>query len=141
MTIGNGGRVDVMVRTRPSDVGRRIRIERKGRRWTQKELAQRVGVDTSYVSKVESGGIQAPSGEILEKFASTLGWSTTDLLRGRAPSSPDEAWMAHLRDSFGPEKAHVAAAAIEAIRELPPNDRDQAIEVFWALATNWPKRS
>ncbi|MDD5387762.1 MAG: helix-turn-helix transcriptional regulator [Gallionellaceae bacterium] len=38
-----------------SELGNRIRAERKGRGWTQEELAAKAGIDRSYIGGVERG--------------------------------------------------------------------------------------
>ncbi|UTI41069.1 helix-turn-helix domain-containing protein [Niallia sp. RD1] len=59
--------------------GVRIRSLRKGKGWTQEELAKRLGVTHTYVSKVESENTTPPI-ERLQDFAEILDVSIVDLL-------------------------------------------------------------
>jgi transcriptional regulator with XRE-family HTH domain len=54
------------------DYGKAIRLARNARRLTQKELAAKLEVDSSFVSLLESGG-RNPSVETLEKLSEVLG--------------------------------------------------------------------
>ncbi|PEM35892.1 helix-turn-helix domain-containing protein [Bacillus pseudomycoides] len=60
----------------------RIKELRKERKWSQKELGEKVDVSESFVSKVESGKKQ-PSREVTTKIAEVLN-VTTDYLLGRS---------------------------------------------------------
>jgi XRE family transcriptional regulator, master regulator for biofilm formation len=62
--------------------GIRIRALRKGKGWTQEELAQRLGVTHTYVSKVESERTIPPI-ERLQEFAEILDVSIVDLLEDK----------------------------------------------------------
>ena len=54
---------------------------RESRNWSQKELATRLGIDSSYISKIESGNRKVSTSE-LDKISS-LFHVTTDYLLGR----------------------------------------------------------
>lgn len=54
------------------DLGGIIKEERKSKKITQRELAVLIGVDFSYISKIENGNSQTPSKEVLTKIANTL---------------------------------------------------------------------
>lgn len=54
---------------------------RESRNWSQKELAARLGIDSSYISKIESGNRKVSTSE-LDKISS-LFHVTTDYLLGR----------------------------------------------------------
>ena len=56
---------------------------RESRNWSQKELAARLGIDSSYISKIESGNRKVSTSE-LDKISS-LFHVTTDYLLGRPP--------------------------------------------------------
>ncbi|KXY75833.1 helix-turn-helix transcriptional regulator [Bacillus sp. FSL W7-1294] len=60
----------------------RIKELRKERKWSQKELGEKVDVSESFISKVESGKKQ-PSREVTTKIAETFN-VTTDFLLGRS---------------------------------------------------------
>lgn len=121
----------------PSVLGLRITRARVERGWTQKELAARSGIDPSYVNKLERGRIQSPSTEYVGKLAQVLGATTDTLLHG--DPGPDAAFYDAVRTALGTGKAHLFEAAVEALRELPPAERDTAIAVVHALVTNWPR--
>ena len=62
-------------------VGKRVRNLRTDRGWSQEELADRSGVNRSYMSKVELGKSDV-SLSVLHKIARTLGISLAELLAG-----------------------------------------------------------
>lgn len=125
----------------PSSLGIRLRRVRENRQLTQSELARRADVPVSYVNKVEAGAIQAPSADYVGKLAAVLGWTADDLLHGRPTNTtPDEDFVRRIRDALGTEKAHLFEAAFEALRELPPGERDRALEVVHVIVTNWPSQ-
>ena len=68
-------------------IGRRLRTQRKLKRWTQAELSEYLGVTTKYVSKVENGD-SLPSLQYMLKFAELTGASLDYLLRGTLPDQP-----------------------------------------------------
>ena len=72
-------------------VGEQLRLARLGRGETLREVAERAGVSTPYLSEVERGR-KEPSSEILAAVAGALDVSLLDLTRGvaerLAPSAP-----------------------------------------------------
>ncbi|MCU5656434.1 helix-turn-helix transcriptional regulator [Bacillus mycoides] len=60
----------------------RVKTLRKERKWSQRELGEKVDVSESFISKVESGKKQ-PSREVTAKIAEVLN-VTTDYLLGRS---------------------------------------------------------
>ena len=72
-------------------VGEQLRLVRLGRGETLREVAERAGVSTPYLSEVERGR-KEPSSEILAAIAGSLDVSLLDLTRGvaerLAPSAP-----------------------------------------------------
>ena len=73
-----------------------LRSMRKEARLSQRELAERVGVDFTYLSKIENGRVEPPSETVLKKIAKelagVLGQDETELadelitLAGKIPS-------------------------------------------------------
>lgn len=61
--------------------GKRVRLLRLDRGWTQEELAHRTGLNRSYMSEVERGKSDV-SLSTLQKIAKTLGISLAELLTG-----------------------------------------------------------
>lgn len=54
------------------NLGEYIKGERKLRNITQRKLASKVGVNFSYISRIESGDTKMPSDEILIKISDAL---------------------------------------------------------------------
>jgi len=52
--------------------GENLRQIRKDRQITQRELASKIGVDFSYISKIETGALEPPSEEIIIKISKVL---------------------------------------------------------------------
>ena len=52
--------------------GESLRQLRKDRRITQRELASKIGVDFSYISKIETGALEPPAEEIIIKISKVL---------------------------------------------------------------------
>lgn len=66
---------------RMAHLGTRVLKLRRQRKMSQQELAQRVGVNQSFISKIESGEQTKPNAETLKGLARALG-CTTDYLVG-----------------------------------------------------------
>ena len=71
------------------DMGKRVRKQRQLIGLTQQELAERIGVSTSFVGHVERGTREA-SLETLVALSNALGVGVDYLLAGSLQSSPDE---------------------------------------------------
>ena len=71
------------------DMGKRVRKQRQPIGLTQQELAERIGVSTSFVGHVERGTRKA-SLETLVALSNALGVGVDYLLAGSLQSSPDE---------------------------------------------------
>jgi transcriptional regulator with XRE-family HTH domain len=65
-------------------IGEQVKAARKGRGWSQEELAERLDVSRPYISKVESGA--SVSLDVLRKLTAVLGLDPVALL-GVEPSS------------------------------------------------------
>lgn len=89
-------------------LGVRVKHLRKNAGLTQKELADKVGVDQSTISDLENGVTQNPSASVVASIAKALGTSPEFLLQGYEP----EGITPILR-------ADVMALAIE-LQKLPP---------------------
>ncbi|MEA2085431.1 MAG: helix-turn-helix transcriptional regulator, partial [Chloroflexota bacterium] len=74
------------------EFGKRLRELRKQVGMTQRGLADKVGVDFSYLSKIENGVLPPPSEKVISKLAETLNASRDELLSlaGRIPSEIGE---------------------------------------------------
>lgn len=75
-----------------NELGREIRRLRERAGLSQKELGQRVGVDGSYISMIETGRQPDPGRELLRALSRELGTSIEALLRlaGYIPAAPRE---------------------------------------------------
>ena len=51
----------------------RLRAERKKRRWTQRELAEMVGVNQMTISLIESKKVKNPSWALVYRIAEVMG--------------------------------------------------------------------
>jgi HTH-type transcriptional regulator, competence development regulator len=63
--------------------GQKIRALRKAKHLGQRELAERVGVSFTYISKIENGRLdfgEVPSEDLIVKLAEALGTDTDELL-------------------------------------------------------------
>lgn len=59
--------------------GEMVRNRRKEKGLTQKELAEMVGIDFTYLSKIETGDLPPPSDEIIKKLATNLDLEADEL--------------------------------------------------------------
>ncbi|GIV04306.1 MAG: hypothetical protein KatS3mg015_3136 [Fimbriimonadales bacterium] len=60
--------------------GQRLRELRRNRRINQRDLAERVGIDVTYLSKIENGRMPPPSQETIVKLARELEADADELL-------------------------------------------------------------
>lgn len=60
-------------------LGKNIKKVRKSTRLTQEEVAIKVGVHVSYISRIERGVVN-PSFEVIEKIAKALKVKSSDIL-------------------------------------------------------------
>ena len=56
----------------------RVRVYREAQRLSRAELARRIGVDRSFISRIEQGS-RCPRGELMLKFARILECRVEDL--------------------------------------------------------------
>ena len=68
-------------------IGERIKQARKARRMSQKELAEKIGVQPANISQFERGS-RNPKLENINKIASALGILTSELLGEPRPTTP-----------------------------------------------------
>jgi transcriptional regulator with XRE-family HTH domain len=76
-------------------VGTRIHKLRQERKMSQQDLARRIGVNQSFISKMESGEQINPNAETLKRLARALG-CTTDYLVGMYEDEDSELLAAAL---------------------------------------------
>lgn len=72
--------------------GQRLRELRKAKNLSQRDLAERVGLDFTYLSKIENEKMRPPSAEAIEKLAKELGANSDELLAlaGKVPQDLGE---------------------------------------------------
>ncbi len=78
-----------------SDFGSILREKRRMSGLSQRELAEKVGVDFSYISKLENGRLPAPAAETVARLAKVLACPVEELL------SAAKKLPANLNDSIG----------------------------------------
>lgn len=72
--------------------GQRLRELRRAAGIRQRDLADRIGVDFSYISKLENDRLPPPAGDTTEKICRELGVSSDELLAstGKVPTQIKE---------------------------------------------------
>jgi len=75
-------------KARKREFGKRVRLLREAKRWTQEELAADSGLSRSYVSRLELGDIALPRNDKLTRLARALGTSNEDLLEAAGYMTP-----------------------------------------------------
>lgn len=72
-----------------SDFGVRIRELRRQAHMNQREVAAKVGIDFTYLSKIESGAMPPPSEDKIRKLANVFGADEYELitLAGKVPQN------------------------------------------------------
>jgi len=100
------------------ELGERVADARRGKGWTQGELAARVGLTQTSVSRIETG-VRAVSSLELAELAEVLGVSVLDLLRaGPRPMLAIAARLGHFRDPGAVDRALGRAEALIRLDEL-----------------------
>jgi transcriptional regulator with XRE-family HTH domain len=62
-------------------LGLNVRLQREAKQLTQENLAERAGLDTTYISGIERG-LRNPGIKNVAKLAKALGLSTSELCKG-----------------------------------------------------------
>jgi HTH-type transcriptional regulator, competence development regulator len=77
---------------REQTFGQALRTARREQHISQRELARRIGVDFSYISKIENDRLPAPSADRVVAIADALGMPSASLLAltGKLPSSVED---------------------------------------------------
>ena len=60
--------------------GEKMKELRKAKRITQRDLAERVGVDFTYISKIENNKLTAPAEDTIRKIAEILDTDADDFV-------------------------------------------------------------
>jgi Zn-dependent peptidase ImmA (M78 family)/transcriptional regulator with XRE-family HTH domain len=100
------------------ELGQRIADARRGKGWTQGQLAERVGLTQTAVSRIETGTRAVASLELAE-LAEVLGVSVLDLLRaGQRPMLAIAARLGHFKDPGAVDRALRRAGTLISLDEL-----------------------
>lgn len=67
-------------------LGTKVRAERKKREWSLAELSRRSGLAANHIGHIETGRIENPRADVLQKLAVALGLSVDEIL-GKARRS------------------------------------------------------
>jgi transcriptional regulator with XRE-family HTH domain len=94
----------------------RLRLMRKRARLTQEQLAEKVGVEQGYISRIERGK-QSPSLDVTYRLAAALGVNPGDLF----------------------EKDGLSLRIQQIFDELPPDQQEAALSVLEAFVRALPK--
>jgi len=65
---------------RVMNFGERVRELRKEQGMSQRELADRAGIDFTYLSKIENGRMEPPSEEVIRRVAGALDTDADELI-------------------------------------------------------------
>lgn len=98
-------------------LGQNIARERRAKGWTQQELAERVGIESVTLSRIETG-TSLPSIERLSAIADALDVAMSGLVSGVSQHASDQ--------------THEIAAYMKV---LSPNDRRLLVDMFKQLAS------
>lgn len=100
------------------ELGRRIVQLRRSRRWSRSELAEKLGVSSSRISKWERG-VNVPPLRCLLEMRSVLGLSLDELVTGEP--APDLGWSVGEWTEF----AHALVGLIRLLRRLGILEEDE----------------
>lgn len=100
-------------------IGERIRELREAKGWTQLELAQRLGINNSVLSRIEAN--KRPVEDVLMASLADLFQVDADYLLGRTPLG-GRAFFGGAH-AYTEEEQRVAEAAIEAYRRMKGLDK------------------
>jgi transcriptional regulator with XRE-family HTH domain len=103
-------------------LGENVKIARKEKGWSQRELAEHIDSDASYINRIETGKIN-PSIASLERIANVLECSLDQLVKGK-----NENEEIHIRDKNLSER-------IRLIDSLEEEDRKAVTHIIDALLT------
>lgn len=107
-------------------IGERIRELRKANKWTQQELAEKLGLDRTTISKWERQGGSEPDNLTITKLADIFDVST-DYLLGKS-------------DFRRPLPQTVAPYLPEGFEELPPEAKEEIFAIIDYVMTKYRKK-
>jgi transcriptional regulator with XRE-family HTH domain len=100
-------------------LGETIQAHRERARLSQRQLAAQVGLHYSVLSRIESGEVERPSGELLQHLAEALNIDPADLLAfvGVKPSLPEPKMYFRRKLGMNAKDADVLAKLVEEYQE------------------------
>lgn len=102
-------------------IGSNIRRYRKANNMTQEQLAEKVGVSTSFCANIERGG-RSMSIQVLTKFAKALHVSVDSLLLD--PSELENSHVENIRSLLSQSNEQTSALAEDIVRLLVTRESD-----------------
>ena len=101
-----------------------IKNLRKERKWTQEELATRMGYDRSMITKIESGKVDLSQSKILE-FAKIFGVDPGDLMGWDDDTPEGQLRNAYKEQIENKDRQEKANALYDQYESLPPEKQAQ----------------
>lgn len=110
-------------------LGKRIRELRKAKKWTQQELANKLELDRTTISKWERQGGSEPDNMTIAKLADIFGVST-DYLLGRTDSPKRTIELPQTIAPYLPE----------GFEELPPEAKEEILTIVEYVMNKYKKK-
>jgi len=98
-------------------LGHRIHLLRRRRKWSQADLAARVGATPSQISKYESGGYE-PRPDMLGRIADALETTADFLISGRDPKTVRDTQLKSLLSKLDGLPEELRAVLVEFLESL-----------------------
>lgn len=104
--------------------GQYLRQARHAAELSQRDLTEKVGIDHTYLSKIEAGRMPAPSLETLKRMGEVLGINPDTMIRaaGKVPPCIEEAFARGLKDST--YRAILAAISLDELAQEDTIERE-----------------
>ena len=106
-----------------TNFGARLKELRIARGVTQRELAIRIGVDFSCLSKIESGAVPPPNQKVISRIAAAFKTSENELITLAGENIPLEARIIAIAD------AYEAMTAMRPYRDKAMSTEEAIIEI------------
>ncbi|MBJ6724399.1 helix-turn-helix domain-containing protein [Geomesophilobacter sediminis] len=108
-------------------IGRRLARLRVEKGWTQKQLAEALGVSQAFVTRIETGDKAVPDGQVNVLF-DTLGASADDLFLDTREEGPQAAVLKDLASGFycaGEKETDLAVGLLHTFMKCTPQQKIQ----------------
>jgi transcriptional regulator with XRE-family HTH domain len=102
----------------PGTLGAYMRTAREQAGLSRGQLAAAIGVDPSYIARIESGERAKPAADVLQRIADALGIDSGDLLAflGVRPNLPEPQVYFQAKYGMSAEEAKVITRLVEQFR-------------------------